>query len=103
MSRNTGPGYRIGTRKRPFTDQAHPDPSLGRLRPRSVPHQTIRPEHRQAFETLSHQLNLIETEPVNPEPPRWMKRVDAGIAIAIVFLFAVYVGSRLIANAACGI
>lgn len=87
-----------------FTDQAHPDPSLGRMRPRSVPRQTIgRAWDLVIFDEWPDPLSAVPAEPVNPEPPRWMKRIDAALAIALLFVVALLFGSRLIANAVCGV
>lgn len=67
-----------------FTDQAHQDPSLGRMRPRAIATQRVQP---------------------GPVAPRrdWIRIIDRWFAIAVVFAGAVWFAARLFANAACGI
>lgn len=98
MSRTTKPGRRMGGG---WVDQAHPDPSLGRLRPRSVPRATITPRADRAVPWDPDPLH-VPTEPVNPEPPRWMRRIDVGLAIAVAFFAALWFGRNVIASAICG-
>lgn len=74
-----------------WVDQAHQDPSLGRLRPRSIPRQTVDP---------LDQLEKVEAG--EPAPRDRIRTVDAILAIAIVFLVAVLLVSRLMADAQCG-